>query len=189
LRSRITWAIVGVVAVVTVAAVVDGLRSSRSPVSSSKASPAPQQPADQISLPTEQESVAPPRCSVQQLALKIENLGGVVALALVHGRAGPCRTSRLPIEVAVLDRAGEPVEATLSVQPAFAPTTLSPDGELSAPFSFVYLCGEPKPVRVVAEAGPYAARGRLPRRYAACVDDLGPSAGAGMVAGGRGLHD
>jgi hypothetical protein len=175
IQTRLTWVVVAGVAALLVAGVVDALRSSGSPASSSKASPAPQQPvADQISLPTQEEDTAPPPCTAQQLGLKIENLGGVAALALVHVWAGPCRTPRLPIEVAVLDRAGEPVEGTIGIQPAFAPTTLSPDGELSAPFSLVYLCGEPKPVRVAAEAGPYAATGRLPRRYAACLEDLGP---------------
>ncbi len=114
------------------------------------------------------------RCTAQQIALRVEKLGGDLALALTHVWGAPCRTPRLPIDVALLDRAGKEVQATVGVQSAFAPTTLSPNVELVAGFNFIYLCGQPEPVRVVAEAGPYPARGRLPRGHAACLNDLGP---------------
>jgi hypothetical protein len=114
------------------------------------------------------------RCATQQLALRVESLGGGPVLALVHVWGGPCRTPRLPIEMSLFDRKGTPVQATVGVQSAFAPTSLSPNVEVIAGFTVVYLCGERKPVRFVVEAGPYPARGRLPREYGLCLDDLGP---------------
>lgn len=175
IRTPLTWALVGGLVALLVAGAIDVLRSSESPTSESKSTNGLQRPAaDRTNRRAETEGVPLPRCTAQQLALKIENLGGDPALALVHVWAGPCRTPRLPIEVALLDRAGRSVESAISVQPAFSPTTLSPNAELSAPFSAVYLCGQPKPVRVAAEAGPYPARGRLPRGYVACLEDLGP---------------
>jgi hypothetical protein len=123
--------------------------------------------------PAAQASNRLPRCTAGQLALRVENLGGSPALALVHVWAGPCRTARLPIDISVFDRKGKRVQATVLIQRAFAPTTLSPNAEVIAGFNLVYLCGERKPVRVVAEAGAYPARGQLPHGYA-CVDDLGP---------------
>jgi hypothetical protein len=175
MTRTLTWVVVGGIVSLLVVGAVDALRPSGTPTSASKTTAAPKRPAgDQISLPVETESVPPPRCTAQQLALTIENLGGGPALALLHVWAEPCRTPRLPIEVALLDRAGHSVEATVGIQPAFPPTTLSSNVALSAPFTFVYLCGEPKPVFAVADAGPYSARGRLPRSYGACLEDLGP---------------
>jgi hypothetical protein len=151
---------------------VDVLTSSDRP---SSTSPAPGSPetGDQRPQPVE-ASPEPPRCTAQQVALRVEDLGGSPGLALVHVWAEPCSTVRLPIEVALLDRSRSPVEATVNVQAAFAASTLSPDTALSAPFGYVYLCGEPKPVFAFASAGPYSARGRLPRGFGACLDDLGP---------------
>ena len=117
---------------------------------------------------------APDRCAAQQLALRVANLGGGPALALVHVWGPPCRTPRLPVNVALFDRSGQRVEATIGIQSAFAPTTLSPSVEVIAGFNFLYLCGQRRPVRVVAEAGPYPTTGRLPHGIAACIHDLGP---------------
>jgi hypothetical protein len=108
------------------------------------------------------------------VALRIENLGSSPALSLDHVWAGLCRTRRLPIEVALLDRDGNAVEGTVDIPQAFAPATLSPNKALSAPFSYVYVCGDPKPVFAHVNAGPQSARGRLPRNSGACFDDLGP---------------
>jgi hypothetical protein len=168
-RTWPTWLVAGGVVALLVAAAFDVLRSSGS-------SPSPSILAgSERSLVREQEPTSPPpRCTAQQVALRIENLGGSPALSLDHVWAGPCRTRRLPIDVALLDRAGKAVEATVDIPQAFAPATLSSDKALSAPFSYVYLCGEPKPAFAHANAGPYSARGRLPQNSGACLDDLGP---------------
>ncbi len=127
-----------------------------------------------LTRPVDTEVTPLRRCTTQQLALRVERLGGGPVLALVHVWGGPCRTPRLPIEMSLFDRKGHPVQATVGIQQAFGRTSLSPNVEVIAGFTVVYLCGERKPVRFVAEAGPYPARGRLPRDYGLCLDDLGP---------------
>src|SRR5919201_1982854 len=102
IRTRLTWVIVGAVFALGVLAAIDVLRSSGAP-SSSQATPTR---AEQFTFPSETESAPVARCKTQQLALKGENLGGSPALALVHAWAGRCRTPRLPIHIALFDRAG-----------------------------------------------------------------------------------
>jgi hypothetical protein len=162
-------------AAVAIAAVVDAARNvygSDEPASGGRESRSPSHSTTSRAAVT--TATAVPRCKTQQLAFRLQNLGGGPALALVHAWAGPCRTPRLPISVALLDRRGQAVDATVGVQPTFAPSALSPNAELSAPFNFVYRCGQPRPVRALAEAGPYSTRGRLPEGYGACLHDLGP---------------
>jgi hypothetical protein len=170
IRKRLSWVIVGAVLALGAVAAVDVLRSSGASTSS-QATPTR---AEEVTFSIQTEAAPVARCKTQQLALEIEKLGGSPALALVHAWAGPCRTPRLPIDITLLDRTGHSVQATVGVQPAFRPTVLAPNIELIAGFNFVYLCGQPKPVRFLAEAGPYAVRGRLPRGRAACFNDLGP---------------
>ena len=111
---------------------------------------------------------------MQQYALRFERLGGTPVLALAHVWGSPCRTPRIPIEVSLFGRNGNPVEASVGVQQAFVPTDLSPRIEVIAELQVTYLCGGPKPRRLVAEATPYVVRGWLPRSYGTCLDDLGP---------------
>jgi hypothetical protein len=179
MRSWLTWLIAGGVAAVAIVGTVDALRDSPSrskpALRNSYLAPSP--------APAARASERSPRCAAEQLALRVENLNGTPALELAHVWGQPCRTPRLRIRVGLLDRAGRALERhedgrtyqqTVGVQSAFAPTTLAPQVAVSAPFSVVYLCGAPKPVWAVADAGPYGAKGRLPRGYPACVDDLGP---------------
>jgi hypothetical protein len=179
MRSWLTWLIAGGVAALAIVGAVDALRDSPSrskpPLRNSYLAPSP--------APAAQASERSPRCTTQQLALRVEKLNGTPALELAHVWGQPCRTRRLQIEVGLLDRAGRPLEKyedahtyrlTVGIQRAFAPTTLTPNVAVSAPFSFDYVCGTPRPGWAVANAGPYFARGRLPRGYPACVDDLGP---------------
>ncbi len=154
LRTHLSWLVIGGVAVVLIAAAVDALR-----------------PSDSETPPAEG---ALERCTVQQYALRFERLGGTPVLALAHVWGSPCRTPRIPIEVSLFGRNGNPVEASVGVQQAFVPTDLSPRIEVIAELQVTYLCGGPKPRRLVAEATPYVVRGWLPRSYGTCLDDLGP---------------
>lgn len=181
-RTHLSWLVVGGLAVVLIAAAVDALRSSDSETSQAKSGlvtegEREEQPREGTTLTTsaETETTRLERCEVQQYALRVERLGGIPVLALAHVWGAPCRTPRLPIEVSLFARNGEAVEASVGVQPAFAPTDLSPGVEVIAGFQLIYLCGGPKPRRLVASAGPYGVRARLPRgSFVACLDDLGP---------------
>jgi hypothetical protein len=179
MRSWLTWLITGGLVALAILGTVDALRNSSSPskpaLRNPYLAPSPGRAA--------QASKRPSRCATGQLALRVENLNGTPALELVHLSGGPCRTPRLRVEISLLDRAGRVLEThedgltvqqTVGIQSAFAPTTLAPHVAVSAPFRYVYLCGASKPVWAVAEAGPYSGKGRLPRGYGACLDDLGP---------------
>jgi hypothetical protein len=179
MRSWLTWLIAAGLGALAILGTVDALRDSPSESEPELRNPylAPS-PA-----PAAQASNRLPRCRTGQLALRVENLNGTPELALAHVRGEPCLTPRLAIEVALLDRArhairirreGRVFQQTVGIQRAFARTSLSLNVGLSAPFSYVYLCGESKPLWAAAKAGPYSATGRLPREYGTCLHDLGP---------------
>ncbi len=204
LRTHLSWLVIGGVAVVLIAAAVDALRPSDSETPPAEGGLAQerereeQAPEEAPAALVGTETAPLERCTVQQYALRFERLGGTPVLALAHvwgspcrtpripievslfGRAlahvwgSPCRTPRIPIEVSLFGRNGNPVEASVGVQQAFVPTDLSPRIEVIAELQVTYLCGGPKPRRLVAEATPYVVRGWLPRSYGTCLDDLGP---------------
>jgi hypothetical protein len=178
-RTHLSWLVIGGVAVVLIAAAVDALRSWDSetpPAKGGLVQEREQQATEEVPLTTHVETETAPleRCEVQQYALRVERLGGTPVLALAHVWGSPCRTPRIPIEVSLFDWKGSPVEATVEIQQAFAPTNLSSNLEVIAGFQVTYLrCGR-QPRRFVAEATPYVVRGWLPRGFGACLDDLGP---------------
>jgi hypothetical protein len=181
LRTRLSWLVMGGVAVVLIAAAVDALRSSDSETPPAKGGlvqerEREQQATEEVPVTTLAETETAPleRCEVQQLGLRFERLGGTPVLALAHAWGSPCRTPRIPIEANVFARSGDAIEAIVVVQQAFAPTDLSPGVEVIAELQVIYLCGGRKPGLLVAEARPYVVRGWLPRDYGTCLDDLGP---------------
>ena len=185
LRTRLSWLVIGGVAVILVAAAVDALRSSGSKAPSAERGLVRDgerggQTMEDVPLAgvTETETGPLERCAPQQLALRVERLGGTHLIALAHVRGGPCRTARIPIEIRLFYRKGSPVNPNTAGgsvwSQAFAPTNLSPGVEAVAELHVSYECGERRPGLLVAEARPYVARKWLPRGYVACVDDLGP---------------
>ena len=176
LRSGLTWVIAGAVIALVGAAVVDAVRpSGGSPEVQRKPSRGGSvfEARDPILVPTT-GALPLERCSEQQLALRFDRLGGSPVLALAHVWGSPCRSPRLRLAAAVFAENGDPIEATVGLPPAFAQTNLSAGIEVIAGLQVDYLCGQPAPRLLVAEAGPYVVRGRLPRGFGACLDDLGP---------------
>jgi hypothetical protein len=184
LRTPITRILVGGVAVIVVAAAIDAVRSSESRTPPTEGSPVRdadrEGQAEEVAQSTVAKTETGPleRCTAGQLALRVERLGGTLVLALAHVWGSPCRTARIPIEVALFGRKGNlvnPDEAGVGVSPqAFGSTTLSSGVEVIAELHVSYLCGAPRPRRLLADARPYVARKWLPRGYVACLDDLGP---------------
>jgi hypothetical protein len=184
LRTRLSWLVTGGVAVILIAAAVDALRSSGSktlqPNRGLHDGEQPGHAAEEVlqTAVAETETELLERCTAQQLALRVERLGGTYLLALAHVWGGPCRTPRIPVEVSLFYRKGDPVNPdTASVSArwqTFAPTDLSPGVEAIGELYVSYECGKRRPRLLIAEARPYFAREWLPRGYIACVDDLGP---------------
>ncbi len=116
LRTRLSWLVVGGVAVVVIAAVADALRRSGSeppPVKRGlvQESGRAEHAADEVPATTlvESKTVQLERFTAEQLTLRVERLGGTPVLALAHVRGEPCRTPRIPIEVRLFARDGTPV--------------------------------------------------------------------------------
>jgi hypothetical protein len=179
LRTRLSWLVIGGVAVILIAAAVDSFRSSepKAPSAEGRLEGGRQtRSIEEVPVTAVAETETGPleRCTAQQLALQVERLGGGPVLALAHVWGKPCRTPRIRIELSLFDRKGEPVQAYTDIQQSFAPTSLSPNVEVIAGFQVTYLCGGQTPRRFVAEARPYVVRGWLPRGYGGCLDDLGP---------------
>jgi hypothetical protein len=164
MRSWLTWLIAGGLGALVIVGIVDALRDSPS-----RPKPALRNPHLAPSpTPAARANERSPRCTSQQLALRVENLNGTPALELAHVWGQPCRTPRLQIEVGLLDRAGRPLEKyedgrtyrpTVGIQPAFAPTTLAPNVAVSAPFAST---------TCVERRGP---RGRSPTRGLTLQED------------------
>jgi hypothetical protein len=184
LRTRLSWLVIGGVAVILLAAAVDAFRSSgsKTPQPNGALQDGEQEghaaeEAPQLAV-AETETGPLKRCTAQQLALRVERLGGAPFLALAHVWGSPCSTARIPIEVALFDRKGNlvnPDTAGISVSPqAFGSTNLSAGVEVIAQLHVSYRCGGPRPRRLLAEAVPYVVRKWLPRGYVACLDELGP---------------
>jgi hypothetical protein len=185
LRNRLSWLVIGGVAVILVAAAVDAIRSSGSKTPSSESGLVRDgeregQTVDEVPQTAVAETETGPleRCTAGQLALRVESLGGTHLLALAHVWGSPCRTARIPIQASVFYGKGnlvDPDKASVGVWPqAFASTDLSPGVEVIAEVQMSYLCGTRRPRLLVADARPYVARTWLPRGYVACLDDVGP---------------
>jgi hypothetical protein len=185
LRTRLSWLVIGGVAVILVAAAVDALRSSGSKTPSTKGGlvrdgEREAQMVEEVPLGAVAETETGPleRCTAVQLALRVESLGSTHLLALAHVWGGPCRTARVPIQASVFYGKGnlaDPDKASVGVWPqAFGPTDLSPGIEVIAEVQMSYLCGTRRPRLLVADARPYVARKWLPRGAVACLDDVGP---------------
>jgi hypothetical protein len=184
LRTRLSWLVIGGVVVILVAAAVDAFRSSGSktlqPNGGLHEGERREHAGEEVLQTAVAETETGPleRCTARQLALRVERLGGTYLLALAHVWGGPCRTPRIPVEVSLFYRKGNPVNPdTASVSArwqAFAPTDLSPGVEAIGELYVSYECGKRRPRLLVAAARPYFARKRLPRGYVACVDHLGP---------------
>jgi len=185
LRTHLSWLLVGGVVAVLIAAAIDSLRRSESERPRADGGLAQERGRKEeateeapLAAAPETETAPLERCTVGQLALRFEHVGGTPLLALAHVWGSPCRTARIPIEVALFDRNGNPVnaeKASASAWPqAFGSTNLSPGIEVIAEIQMSYLCDERRPRRLLAEARPYVVRAWLPRGYGSCLDDLGP---------------
>jgi hypothetical protein len=172
-RTRISWLVIGGVALILAAAVVDALRPSGSSGKDVVGTDVESQgQAAQVGASTTRAGTTTtplPRCGTEQVAVQVEMLSGSAVLELAHVSGGPCTTPRLPVEVRFFDRTGNQVRAYAD---AFAPTTLSPNVDVVANLYVIYRCRKRELTRFVVEAGRYVGRGRLPT--GSCLDDRGP---------------
>jgi hypothetical protein len=99
LRTRLSWLVIGGVAVTLVAAAVDAIRSSE-PLASS--------PSREGRRSDQRERRRLSRClaAPQNLALSIDVLGGTASVAVRHVWGRPCQLAPLPVRLSVTNRFG-----------------------------------------------------------------------------------
>jgi hypothetical protein len=168
--GRFTLIVVAAISALLVVAAIDALRSSEPESSSSGSGSASGTATDTTPADTEALGV----CGPEQLELRLERLATDLALVLRNVTGTPCRQRRLPITLTLLDREGHLAQATANVQQFVASTTYSPNVDVVVGFAVLYKCGEPKPAIFRAVAGSYHAGGRLPRKHAECLENVGP---------------
>lgn len=113
-RTRLSWLVIGGVAVILVAAVFEAIRSPGPSASSPRQETATERSAGKTRLTgvTRPESLS--RCTVQNIVVSIDVLGGMATVAVRHVWGRPCHLAPLPVRLSVTDRVGRRVRlATL----------------------------------------------------------------------------
>jgi hypothetical protein len=172
IRTRLTWAVLGVVLALAVAAAVYALRGSASPGSASETEVGQRRSADAFSIPEENTTAPLPRCSAEQIAASIDVLGGRATIAVRHVRGKACHLARLPVQLRMWDRAGNPEHLPTS-EGAHIPFQVG--GDFRSNFERLLWihrvfpdCDQLGPFLVVANVGPYVVRRTLSRNEVAC---------------------
>lgn len=139
MRRVLTWAVVGFVMALALAAVLTAaLRRS------DDASTGPDTAAAATTL-------ALARCREGQLALTSEIVGGDASVVLRHVSGPPCDLGRLTLSVTVRDRRGErtpPQSTTVGFS-----GEISPDLDIIAPFVYLAWCDQKPPLVAEIRAG------------------------------------
>lgn len=106
LRSRLSWLVIGGVAVILVAAAVDAIRSSEPSASSPSRETARERSAGKTTLAGVTTPESLPRCTVQNLALSIDVLGETASIVVRHVWGRPCHLAPLPVRLSLTNRFG-----------------------------------------------------------------------------------
>jgi hypothetical protein len=109
LRTRLSWLVIGGVAVILVAAAAVAIRSSEPSALSPNRVAATERSAGEATLAGVTTPESLPRCTVQNLALSIDILGGTATVALRHVWGRPYHLDPLPVHLSVTDRVGKRV--------------------------------------------------------------------------------
>lgn len=147
IRRRLSWVIVGGAVALLVVAGVDALRSSESETSASPTS----------ASTTTVESV-PPRCTLEQIGISIEILGGYATAVVRNVSGAPCHLQPLPIQATLTDQGGrKAMRFQLVEQQEFGGDFL-PGFQETATAGYIENCHLRGPFLLVVSAGPYSAR-------------------------------
>jgi hypothetical protein len=172
IRTRLTWVLLGGVLALAVVGTVYALRGSAWPGSASAMQVGQRRSADAFSVPAENTTAPLLRCSAEQIAASIDVLGGRATITVRHARGTACHLARLPVQLKMWDRAGNPVHLP-TVEGAHIPTQVG--GDFTSNFERLLWihrvfpeCDQRGPFLVVAKVGPYVVRRTLPRNEVAC---------------------
>jgi hypothetical protein len=177
LRTRLSGLVIGGVAVILLAAAVDAIRSSEPSALSPSRETATERSASEAKLAgvTTPESLA--RCTVQNIGVSIDVLGGTATVAVRHVRGRPCHLDALPVRLSVTDRVGRRVRlATVGGGPDVQSRV---GGDFSPGFERLidipYLadpqltnCNSRGPFTAFVIVGPYSAQRKLSGSEVGC---------------------
>ena len=90
LRTRLSWLVIGGVAVILVAAAVDAIRSSEPSASSPSRETATERSARETTLAVVTTPESLPRCTAQNIGVSIDVLGGTAIIVVRHVWGRPC---------------------------------------------------------------------------------------------------
>jgi hypothetical protein len=106
LRTRLSWLVIGGVGVILVAGAVDAIRSSEPSASSPSRETATERSAGKTTLARVTTPESLPRCTVQNIGVSIDVLGGTASVAVRHVWGRPCHLAPLPVRLSVTNRFG-----------------------------------------------------------------------------------
>jgi hypothetical protein len=171
IRTRLISVLVGGVLALAVAGAVGELRDAGSS-RTSETGAAQRRSVDTFSVPAENTTAPLPRCSAEQIATSIDVLGGRATIAVRHARGRACHLARLPVQLKMRDRVGNPVRLP-TTEGAHIPFQVG--GDFSSGFERLLWihrvfpdCNQRGPFLVVAKVGAYVARRTLSRSEVAC---------------------
>ena len=108
-RRRLTWVIATGVVAVLIAGAVDAVRSSEPGSGPSRMVTTERSAAREMTTPVETTPEALPRCTVQNIGVSIDVLGGTATVVVRHVWGRACHLAPLPVRLSVTDRVGRRV--------------------------------------------------------------------------------
>jgi hypothetical protein len=109
LRTRLSWLVIGGLAVILVAAAVDAIRSSEPSASSPSRETATERSAGKTTFAVVTTLEGLPRCTAQHIGVSIDVLGGTATVVVRHVWGSSCHLAPLPVRLSVTDRVGRRV--------------------------------------------------------------------------------
>jgi hypothetical protein len=177
-RRQLMWVIAAGVIAVLVAGTVDAVRSEPSGSSPSPVATTEQSAAGATTIPVETTPEGFPRCTVQNIGVSIDLLGGTAAVVVRHVWGRPCHLAPLTVRLGVTNRVGRRVRlATLDEGPV-VPSHI--EGDFSPGFEELidipYLakpqltsCDSRGPFTAFVIVGPYSAQRKLSGSEVGCL--------------------
>jgi hypothetical protein len=158
-RRQLTWVIAAGVIAVLVAGTVDAVRSEPSGSSPSRVATMERSAAGAMTIPVETTPEGLPRCTVQNIGVSIEVLGGTAQVVVRHAWGRPCHLAPLPVRLSLTDRVGRRVRMA-AVDEAHPDVQSRVGGDFSPGFEQLidipYLA-EPQPGESCDRRGPFTA--------------------------------
>jgi hypothetical protein len=178
LRTRLSWLVIGGVAAILVAAAVDAIRSSEPSASSpTSRETATERSAGETTFAVVATPGGLPRCTVQNIGVSIDVVGGTATVVVRHVGGRPCHLTPLPVRLSLTNRVGRRVRLAAVDEGPDVQSRVG--GDFSPGFEQLidipYLaepqlasCDRRGPVSACVIVGPYSAQRKLSGSEVGC---------------------